>query len=293
MHHAEVLLFVTPSAYIPQPPPASFGLLTRPHATMADPSLRGPYYRILYPPHDQKARGPYYHYLSISPLESHEAREAWRRQVSFGDNPTAWGPPRQRLWEAYNGLFQQTHDEHRLRGRNQLPKRFKDPYVLANQYQQYMDERSIRVPTGDEHRVFSNPYYENLLANRRDPPEDANDPLSRAIRYAKMHHECFYEVGQVDMIVEILDRQRDKPMQPSLEDAKNARLGKLYRLADLVEELDADIKRNRRRNSDESLRTASGWPPSPHSTAYDGSGSEKHETSTTSLYYLQNQNWMT
>ena len=50
-----------------------------------------------------------------------------------------------------------------------------------------------------------NPYYKSLLANHDEPPEDADDELSRAIRYAKLHYESFYEVGHVDMIIDILD----------------------------------------------------------------------------------------
>lgn len=55
----------------------------------------------------------------------------------------------------------------------------------------------------------TNPYYERLLANREDPPENAVDRMSRAIRYAKEHIECYYEVRHVDVIIKYLDERGD------------------------------------------------------------------------------------
>jgi hypothetical protein len=77
----------------------------------------------------------------------------------------------------------------------------KDAYVLAYRYSELMRERPKRW------RDRVNPYYENLLANQPDAPQDATDAKSRAIRYAKEHHECFYELRHVKMIVELLDRK--------------------------------------------------------------------------------------
>ncbi|KAF1978434.1 hypothetical protein BU23DRAFT_416334, partial [Bimuria novae-zelandiae CBS 107.79] len=79
-----------------------------------------------------------------------------------------------------------------------------NPYVLAYQYKHYMEEIARHRPASTVHNEV-NPYYERLLANHENPPEDTNDNLSRAVRYAKKLHECFYETSQVDMIVAILD----------------------------------------------------------------------------------------
>ncbi|KAF2865989.1 hypothetical protein BDV95DRAFT_244884 [Massariosphaeria phaeospora] len=76
----------------------------------------------------------------------------------------------------------------------------RDPYALAYRYHEYMQENPPAK------RETNNPYYENLLANQPDPSEDATDAKSRAIRYAKKHYESFYELRDVDLIVQLLDR---------------------------------------------------------------------------------------
>ncbi|KAF1842586.1 uncharacterized protein K460DRAFT_409988 [Cucurbitaria berberidis CBS 394.84] len=76
-----------------------------------------------------------------------------------------------------------------------LPSLHKDPYVLAYKYWDYLTENPrLR-------RESCNPYYENLLANQPDPDGDATDDRSRAIRYAKTHYECFYEIRDIDRII--------------------------------------------------------------------------------------------
>jgi hypothetical protein len=40
-----------------------------------------------------------------------------------------------------------------------------------------------------------------LLANEREPDANAMDDRSRAIRYAKEHHECFYEIRDISRII--------------------------------------------------------------------------------------------
>jgi len=80
-----------------------------------------------------------------------------------------------------------------------LPPLSKDAYVLAYRYSEFMREKPKR------RRDHVNPYHENLLANQPDPPKDATDAKSRAIRYAKGHYECFYELRHVKMIIEMLD----------------------------------------------------------------------------------------
>jgi hypothetical protein len=82
-----------------------------------------------------------------------------------------------------------------------MPSLAKDPYVLAHEYHAFMQEKP-------EHWLQqANPYYLNLLANRPDPADGATDAMSRAIRYAKEHYECYYEPRDVPIIVEILDRK--------------------------------------------------------------------------------------
>lgn len=76
-----------------------------------------------------------------------------------------------------------------------------DPYVLAYRYKEYMQAK----PKGL--REKPNPYYESLLANQPYPDEDATDPRSRAIRFAKEHYECFYETKHINMIVHIIDKE--------------------------------------------------------------------------------------
>ncbi|KAI8936811.1 hypothetical protein NX059_006051 [Plenodomus lindquistii] len=75
------------------------------------------------------------------------------------------------------------------------PPLYKDPYVLAYRYWEYMNDNPRR------HRELCNQYYEKLLANQPDPEKEATDDKSRAIRYAKAHYECFYELRDVSRIV--------------------------------------------------------------------------------------------
>jgi hypothetical protein len=82
-----------------------------------------------------------------------------------------------------------------------LPPLSKDAYVLAYRYGELLREKP------KQWNEYCNPYYENLLANQPDPPKDATDAKARAIRYAKQHYECFYEISHVSMIVEWLDRK--------------------------------------------------------------------------------------
>jgi hypothetical protein len=71
----------------------------------------------------------------------------------------------------------------------------KDSYVLAHKYWDYMIEHPRR------RRENCNPYYQNLLANQPDPDPEASDDRSRAVRYAKEHYECFYELRDVSRII--------------------------------------------------------------------------------------------
>ncbi|KAF2244082.1 hypothetical protein BU26DRAFT_93130 [Trematosphaeria pertusa] len=80
-----------------------------------------------------------------------------------------------------------------------LPPLSKDPYVLAYRYREYMAQKPRRP------RESNNAYHETLLANQPDPARDATDARSRAIRYAKEHHECYYEIKHINMIVQMLD----------------------------------------------------------------------------------------
>ncbi|KAF2025989.1 hypothetical protein EK21DRAFT_75152 [Setomelanomma holmii] len=75
-----------------------------------------------------------------------------------------------------------------------------DPYVLAHRYWEYMAKFPRRK------RENLNPYYEKLLANQPDPHEDAKYDRSRAIRYAKEHYECYYELRGITRIVQWLDK---------------------------------------------------------------------------------------
>ncbi|EUC29689.1 hypothetical protein COCCADRAFT_39976 [Bipolaris zeicola 26-R-13] len=70
-----------------------------------------------------------------------------------------------------------------------------DPYALAHRYREYMIEHPRRF------LEYCNPYYEKLLANQPDPAADATDDYSRAIRYAKEHYECFYEIRDIWRII--------------------------------------------------------------------------------------------
>jgi hypothetical protein len=77
----------------------------------------------------------------------------------------------------------------------------RDPYALAYKYWDYIRE----TPRRKYERL--NPYYENLLANQLDPDPEEMDDRSRAIRYAKQHFECFYEVRDIKRIIQWLDEE--------------------------------------------------------------------------------------
>ncbi|KAH7356263.1 hypothetical protein BKA66DRAFT_428601 [Pyrenochaeta sp. MPI-SDFR-AT-0127] len=77
----------------------------------------------------------------------------------------------------------------------QVPPLRKDSYVLAYRYWDYMRETPRR------HRENCNPYYEKLLANQPVPEENAMDDYSRAVRYARVHYESFYEIRDVQRII--------------------------------------------------------------------------------------------
>jgi hypothetical protein len=83
-----------------------------------------------------------------------------------------------------------------------------DPYALAHRYWDYLEQH----PRRKLERI--NPYYENLLANRPNPDPDAKDDLSRAVRYAKEHYECYYEVGDVSRIIQWLPAEEPNPGSP-------------------------------------------------------------------------------
>ncbi|KAF9740394.1 hypothetical protein PMIN01_03029 [Paraphaeosphaeria minitans] len=180
---------------------------------MADPELWGLYFRLFDTPEDSQAKEAYAH---IDP----SAREQLRRQYR-----TALESNRERL-QQYQSLFHP--DSRRLRKYKPYtphrPAFQKDPYILAYQYRRFMGEcdrrRCIRRAWP---RECANPYYENLLANQDEPSANATDDLSRVIRYAKEHHECFYDKSQVGMILGILEKQ-NASIQPSLDDQKRARV---------------------------------------------------------------------
>ncbi|KAF1351601.1 hypothetical protein EJ07DRAFT_68322, partial [Lizonia empirigonia] len=75
----------------------------------------------------------------------------------------------------------------------------RDPYSLAYRYVEYMRAYRMRQGLGD--RQDFNKYYEKLLANQPEPNPDATDDRSRAIRYAKDHYECYYEIRDIERIV--------------------------------------------------------------------------------------------
>lgn len=85
-----------------------------------------------------------------------------------------------------------------------------DPYSLAYRYTEYMKRQPMRKRLGD--RQYINKYYENLLANQPEPEPGATDDRSRAIQYAKDHHECYYELRDIDRIVRWLDEAEQKPV---------------------------------------------------------------------------------
>lgn len=59
-------------------------------------------------------------------------------------------------------------------------------------------------------KQYLNQYYENLLANQPEPDLDATDDRSRAIRYAKEHFECYYEIRDIARIVGWLEEAKEK-----------------------------------------------------------------------------------
>jgi hypothetical protein len=71
-----------------------------------------------------------------------------------------------------------------------------------------MKQHPIRKSYGN--KQYINEYYQNLLANQPEPDLDATDNRSRAIRYAKEHFECYYEIRDVARIVRWLDEAREK-----------------------------------------------------------------------------------
>lgn len=80
-----------------------------------------------------------------------------------------------------------------------------DPYILAYRYWDYVKEHPRRKT---EKLNF---YYERLLANQPSPDPEATDDRSREIRYAKEHYESFYEVHDIQRIIEWLDEDDTNP----------------------------------------------------------------------------------
>lgn len=74
-----------------------------------------------------------------------------------------------------------------------------DPYSLAYRYVEYMRTYRMQQRLGD--RQDFNTYYEKLFANQPEPNPDATDDCSRAIRYAKDHYECYYQIRDIARIV--------------------------------------------------------------------------------------------
>lgn len=99
---------------------------------------------------------------------------------------------------------------HRLRKEDELKALQRDPYVLAYRYKEYMEQHPTRHQL--EGRQFVNRYYENLLANQPEPDLEATDDRSRAIRYAKEHFECYYDIRDVARIIRWLDEDEDRPV---------------------------------------------------------------------------------
>jgi hypothetical protein len=201
---------------------------------MADPDLWKLYYCLFNPPEDPKAKEVYAQ-LNLN------TREHFRRQYQAERRLITVEIHRKRLWQAYRSLFHRRRRNQKSWRPRQLPETLKDPYVLAYKYRQFMDERAGHRCVGPAWRESANPYYENLLANQEEPPVDATDNLSRAIRYAKKHHECFYDKSQVGMIIGILDKQ-NVSTQPSLEDQTRVRLGLLYNTARLAKKSDEYVE---------------------------------------------------
>jgi hypothetical protein len=60
------------------------------------------------------------------------------------------------------------------------------------------------------HRQDFNGYYEKLLANQPNPNPDATDDRSRAIKYAQVHYESYYEIKDIARIVGWLNEAEEK-----------------------------------------------------------------------------------
>lgn len=71
-----------------------------------------------------------------------------------------------------------------------------------------MEKYPMQHRAGD--RQYFNKYYENLLANQPMPGRDATDDRSRAIRHAKEHYECYYEIRDIARIVGWLDEAEEE-----------------------------------------------------------------------------------
>jgi hypothetical protein len=80
-----------------------------------------------------------------------------------------------------------------------------DSYVLAYRYWDYITEYPRRKLDN------LNKYYEDLLANQPAPDIEATDERLQAIRYAKEHYECFYEVRDIKRINEWLEEAKARP----------------------------------------------------------------------------------
>jgi hypothetical protein len=76
-----------------------------------------------------------------------------------------------------------------------------DPYSLAYRYREYIRKHPIHEPDN------LNLNYDKLLANCLNPRPDATDDKSRAIRYAREHYDCFYELRDVNRIIEWLKKE--------------------------------------------------------------------------------------
>lgn len=98
--------------------------------------------------------------------------------------------------------------ERRLRQENRAKAYRQDPYILAYHYRDYVKKNPLRHGIGNKQRL--NQYYQNLLANQPEPDRDATDDRSRAIRYAKEHFECYYEVRDIARIVGWLDEAEQR-----------------------------------------------------------------------------------
>lgn len=216
------------------------------------------YFRLFDPPEDPKAKEIY---TRLDPIVREQCQRQYRTALASHHN---------RLLHCQS-LFHQRRRRYKPYKPRRLHETLKDPYILAYQYRQFMEESDRRRSVGPAWRERANPYYDNLLANQDGPSADATDDLSRAIRYAKEHYECFYEKSQVAMIVDILDKQ-NALMQPSLDDQKRARLDLLYNTARIAKIANESMQRKKLENSGEGHDDAERGPFAPHSRADDGTG---------------------